>query len=223
MANENDFAAVVPANIAAPFPAAIVAEAIVVVDLVESTLANNLFGWYAVGRALMRDLRTAIGEIGAGHQLRCMKSTGDGYLLSYGDAAAAELGAIHAVQAAVELLERLNARNDNAGTPEEARINVRIVIHFGQVDVVENDREGPHVSYAFRLEAVDREALQDAISAVNPDQLPLRNYVLCSEPVRDILTRRGYPASATRLGLFRFKGFPDWHEVFLLERVHDDA
>ena len=34
-------------------------EAIVVVDLVESTLTSNLFGWYAVGRQAIRDLRAA--------------------------------------------------------------------------------------------------------------------------------------------------------------------
>ena len=39
-------------------------EAIVVVDLVESTLTSNLFGWYAVGRQAIRDLRALIGEVG---------------------------------------------------------------------------------------------------------------------------------------------------------------
>jgi hypothetical protein len=39
-------------------------EAIVVIDLVESTLTSNLFGWYAVGRQAIRDLRALIGEVG---------------------------------------------------------------------------------------------------------------------------------------------------------------
>ncbi|MBI4764964.1 MAG: hypothetical protein HY787_10205 [Deltaproteobacteria bacterium] len=63
----------------------IASEAIVVVDVVESTLTSNLFGWYAVGRGLMRDLRRAVQNIGANHNLLCTKSTGDGYLLAYGN------------------------------------------------------------------------------------------------------------------------------------------
>ena len=35
----------------------VVTEAIVVIDIVESTTTNNLFGWYAVGRGIYRDLR----------------------------------------------------------------------------------------------------------------------------------------------------------------------
>ena len=53
-----------------------------VVDLVESTLTSNLFGWYAVGRQAIRDLRALIGEVGKHRGLRCLRSTGDGYLLT---------------------------------------------------------------------------------------------------------------------------------------------
>jgi class 3 adenylate cyclase len=123
-------------------PAVISAEAIVVVDVVESTLANNTFGWYAVGRSLLLDLKNTIVQIGMNHQLSCLKSTGDGYLLAYADTSAAELGCVHAVEAAFELVESLKRRNENSSIPEERRINVRITIHFGQVDVIENDREG---------------------------------------------------------------------------------
>lgn len=198
----------------------IASEAIVVVDVVESTLTSNLFGWYAVGRGLMRDLRRAVQNIGANHNLLCMKSTGDGYLLAYGNEKSAELGAIHAANASLELIRLLRQHNRKRTTTEERRISVRIAVHFGQVDVVENDREGPHVAYTFRLEAINRESMHEAIDALPPDQLPLRDYILCSEPVSDILKRRGYRLNSKRLGLFRLKGFPDWHEVFLL---YEDA
>jgi class 3 adenylate cyclase len=61
----------------------IVTEAIVVVDLVESTLTSNLFGWYAVGRHSLRDLRTLVSDVAEGRGLRCLRSTGDGYLLTF--------------------------------------------------------------------------------------------------------------------------------------------
>ena len=70
------------ASDAEPMPE-VVTEAIVVIDLVESTLTSNLFGWYAVGRQLIRDLRALIGEVGESRGLRCLRSTGDGYLLTF--------------------------------------------------------------------------------------------------------------------------------------------
>src|SRR5579863_539786 len=82
----------------------VVTEAIVVIDLVESTLTSNLFGWYAVGRHSLRDLRGLIGEVGLSRGLRCLKSTGDGYLLTFRDAQSAELAAIRAVEAVFDLL-----------------------------------------------------------------------------------------------------------------------
>ena len=54
----------------------VVTEAIVVIDLVESTLTSNLFGWYSVGRQSLRDLRSLINEVGMNRGLRCLKSTG---------------------------------------------------------------------------------------------------------------------------------------------------
>src|ERR1700730_18579943 len=59
--------------------------AIVVVDLVEATLTSNLFGWYAVGRQAIRDLRALIGEVGEHRGLRCLGRTGGGYLLTFHD------------------------------------------------------------------------------------------------------------------------------------------
>src|SRR5437868_4828766 len=127
----------------AQFPS-VASEAIVVVDLVESTAASNLFGWYAVGRLLMRDLRALITEIAGSRGLRCIKSTGDGYLFTFGDATAAELAAVNAIESCFELLNSIKERNRKL--PEERAINLRLAVHFGEVDVVENDREGPHVS-----------------------------------------------------------------------------
>jgi len=192
----------------------VVTESIVVVDVVESTTTNNLFGWYAVGRGLMRELRAAIIRVGGSQGLRCLKSTGDGYLLAFSDARSAEMAAIHAVEAAFELLDLFAKRNGEVS--EERAINLRFAIHLGEVDVVENDREGPHVSYAFRLEAISRASLPTALNPIPPEELPLRNYVLCSEEVAGILTRRSERWNTTCVGLFKLKGFTGWREVFLV-------
>jgi class 3 adenylate cyclase len=198
---------------AAQFPS-VASEAIVVVDLVQSTAASNLFGWYAVGRSLMRDLRALIAKVGDSRGLRCIKSTGDGYLFTFGNAAAAELAAVNAIESCFELLDLIEERNHFL--PEERAINLRFAVHFGEVDVVENDREGPHVSYAFRIEAISRRSLSDALNSIPPEQLPLNNYVLCSEAVTGILNRRVDRWVTESLGLLKLKGFSGWNEVFLV-------
>src|SRR5437764_14101879 len=103
-------------------------EAIVVVDLVESTGTSNLFGWYAVGRQLMRELRTLIMAVSHPRGLRCMKSTGDGYLLTFSDPHAAENAAVHAVDAAFELLKLVETRNRQVS--EERALHLRIAVHL---------------------------------------------------------------------------------------------
>jgi class 3 adenylate cyclase len=190
----------------------VVTEAIVVIDLVESTLTSNLFGWYAVGRHSLRDLRTLIGEVGNSRGLRCMRSTGDGYLLTFFDPQAAEMAAIRAVEAVFELLRRILMRNREVS--EERALNLRCAVHLGEVDVVPNDREGPHVSMAFRIEEISRASLPAALNPIPPEQFPLQNYVLCSEEVAGILSRRATQWELASIGLLKLKGFPGWREVF---------
>jgi class 3 adenylate cyclase len=189
-------------------------EAIVVVDLVESTETSNLFGWYAVGRQRMPELRALILAVGPPRGLRCLKSTGDGYLLTFGDRSAAENAAVHAIDASFALLEHVESRNRHVS--EEQALHLRIAVHLGEVDVVENDREGPHVSFTFRLGSISRALLTSALNPIAPEELPVRNYILCSEEVGGILSRRAAHWTALSLGLFKLKGFPGWREVFQL-------
>ena len=191
-------------------------EAIVVVDLVDSTATSNLFGWYAVGRQLMPELRALILAVAPPRGLRCLKSTGDGYLLTFGDGSAAENAAVHAVDAAFELLGRVETRNRHV--PEEQALHLRIAVHLGEVDMAENDREGPQVSFTFRLGAISRASLTSALKPIAPEELPLRHYVVCSEEVGGIVSRRAVQWTALSLGLFKLKGFPGWREVFQLRQ-----
>lgn len=190
----------------------IVTEAIVVIDLVESTLTSNLFGWYAVGRQSLRDLRALIGEVGTIRGLRCVRSTGDGYLLTFYDPQSAEMAAIRAVEAVFELLGRISVRNREVS--EERALNLRCAVHLGEVDVIPNDREGPHISMAFRLEEISRASLPAALNPIPPEHFPLQNYVLCSEEVAGILSRRATHWELVSIGLLKLKGFPGWREVF---------
>ncbi len=194
----------------------VVTECILVVDSIESTATSDLFGWYAVGRGLMRDLRSTIVTIGQPLGMRCLKSTGDGYLVTFGDAQSAEMSVVHAATAAFDILGAIEVRN--ALVPEERAIHLRMALHLGQVDVLENDREGPDVSYTFRIESLSTGSLAKAVNPVPIDDFPLRDYVLCSERVVGVLDRRVDHFESKVLGLFKLKGFSGRHDIFQLRR-----
>jgi len=197
-------------------------EAIVVIDIVQATATSDLFGWYSVGRHSVRHLRNAVRQIGSLYGLACMKSTGDGLLLTYRDDKAADLAAVNAVQASIDLLRELSEHNKTAS--EERQIAIRFALHFGEVDVLPDDREGPNVSFAFRVEAVNHASLDKALNSIDPALLPLRDYILCSERIHDIAVRRKPEWQHTSCGLFKLKGFSSWHELFLLsEQPRVDA
>jgi class 3 adenylate cyclase len=122
------------------------------------------------------------------------------------------MAAIRAIEAVFELLRQILARNQEVS--EERALNLRCAVHLGEVDVVANDREGPHVSMAFRLEEISRASLPAALNPIPPEQFPLQNYVLCSEEVAGILSRRASPWEVASIGLLKLKGFPGWREVF---------
>src|SRR5260221_5176205 len=183
----------------------VASEAIVVVDIVESTKTNNLFGWYAVGRGIFRDLRSLIDKVGAPQGLSCIKSTGDGYLVTFRNGQSAERAAVDAVDAIFELLDLSATRNSQVS--EERALNLRVAVHFVEVDVVADDREGPNVSYAFRHESISRASLREAADPIAPEEFPLQNYVLCSEEVADILARRSRARLVRSVGAFRLKCF----------------
>ena len=122
------------------------------------------------------------------------------------------MSAVRAIEAMFELLYLVSRRNNEL--PEERALNLRCAVHLGEVDVVANDREGPHVSLAFRLQDISRASLPNALNPIAPEQFPLRDYVLCSEEVAGILTRRDKRWKTLSIGLLKLKGFPGWREIF---------
>ena len=195
-------------------PVEVATEAIAIVDIVDATKMSNRFGWYAVGRGALRDLRRLIARVAVGRGLSCQKSTGDGYLLTFHNNHSAELAALSAVESVFELFDLAAQRNTTV--PAEKALVLRAAVHIGEVDVLPNDREGPHVSFAFRHESITRAALAEAINPIAPEELPLRDYAVCSEAVADILRQRAARWKPVSIGLFRFKGFTGFHEAFLI-------
>ena len=215
-----------PGTDAAPLPATggprefeVASEAIAVIDIIQSTVSTNLYGWHSVGRVVARDLRRLAQEACAPLGLASAKSTGDGLLLTFSDSESAATAVPSALAAMRSLLAKLEVRN--ADVPQQHRLDVRVALHFGEVDVTQGSREGPNVAFAFRMEGVTEASLATALNPIDPRAFPSANYVICSEAVADVLDWVGEASPRTSCGLFKMKGFLGWWEVFLLEPALD--
>jgi TolB-like protein/class 3 adenylate cyclase/Flp pilus assembly protein TadD len=89
--------------------------------------------------------RTLIDPTIAGHRGRIVKTTGDGMLVEFASA-------VDAARCAAEVQRGMAAQN--AGTPEEIRIEFRIGIHVGDIILDDNDIFGDGVNIAARLESI---------------------------------------------------------------------
>ncbi len=196
----------------------VASEAIAVIDIVHSTHSTNLYGWQSVGRVVARDLSRLTLEASAPLGLASAKSTGDGLLLTFSNEGSAATAVPSALSAMRSLLAMLKERN--AKVSEQHRVDVRVALHFGEVDVFNGVREGPNVAFAFRLEEVSGANLESALNPIDHRSFPSANYIIGSEAVADALDRVGVARARTSVGLFRMKGFLGWWEVFLLEPAH---
>lgn len=197
-----------------------VSEALVVVDLVDSTKTTTRHGWHAVGKYVIRDLRTCINYIREQHGLQCRKFTGDGYLLAFrhnGDAAYAVIHAIQAIVAITRAIEAINERQ----TAHERRIRLRFALHYGEVDAIEGDREGPEVSFTFRIEGIDAKAFDQALtpSRILPGDFPLYDYALVSQTVINILQAKHVLPCWEFVSVFPLKGFQDYYALYLIRNL----
>ncbi|MBI1925277.1 hypothetical protein HYR99_13630, partial [Candidatus Poribacteria bacterium] len=134
----------------------------------------------------------------------------------------AELGVVNALEASFELLDVLATRNQEA--PDEHPINVSFALHFGEVDVIKGERGGPNISFTFRLRDVSREIVENHQNRqMESETFPMKNYVLCSETIKEIIERRRLNFSTLLVGSFELKNFPGSHKVYLVSRQPGDV
>lgn len=81
----------------------------------------------------------------ASHRGRIVKTTGDGLLVEFASA-------VDAVRSAVEVQRRM--AEQNAGEPQDLKLELRIGIHVGDIILDDNDIFGDGVNIAARLEGV---------------------------------------------------------------------
>jgi len=185
-------------------PAALINEAVLAVDLVNSTpLATHHGDGVAMRARNLLERRTLAAA--KTHGVTFVESTGDGCMMTFpsvGDAA----------KAATKLLRGLEERPPDVapGPPLE----VRAGIAYGEIFLdARGARHGAAINKAFRLMSVAPEAFVTVQGEQRLNDMPDRNRVFLDEAAVKELQAQD---AARQVGVCRLKGFDGFHRVFEL-------
>jgi class 3 adenylate cyclase len=184
-------------------PSGFVSEAILAVDLVESTRLATHHGDSVAMRA-RNALQERLARAAEGRGLTFSESTGDGSLMTFSSVGGA-------VAAAIGLLEDLRARPpDLAPGPP---LGVRMGVSYGEVLL--DDRGARHaaaINKAFRLQALSRESFAQTEEATRPETLTDRDRIFLDEEAARELRTVG--VGMRLVGFAGLKGFSGLHRVY---------
>ena len=184
-------------------PTGFLTEAVLVVDLVDSThLATHYGDGLAMkARTTLKDRTMAMAET---HGLAFAENTGDGYFMTFPSVAAA-------VRTAIALLKDLRDRPPDLspGPPLEARAG----ISYGEILLdARGVRHGAVINRAHRLEGLTREAFASVEGGVVPERIPNRNRIFLDEEAAQEARAAGIPLRV--VGFCSLKGFSGLHRVY---------
>lgn len=181
-----------------------VAEAVMVVDLCESSRMMDLYGDEVTNR-VKNDLEGIMFPIFEAAQSRFKKSTGDGFLVCFPSLR-------QAVDAAIGILRQLAVYNtQHAGGPE---VHLRFAVHFGPVRIrPDGDRHGTHVNIPFRVEGLKPEALIEVEGGMRRDEMPRQDRILITEAAYEQLQRHG-SYRCRYVGLFELRNITGVHKIY---------
>jgi ActR/RegA family two-component response regulator len=191
-------------------------EAIAVIDLVGSTSSSIQHGWDKLGRPRYRKLRELVVRHVPQFGLYCHKSTGDGYLLTFRNETTASLAAAQALRAVITLCKEVKKHNQGGALP----INLRAALHYGEVDVIQGDREGVEVAFTFRLESLGKEARSAPDAKWPPDPMPQEDYAILSKPFASCLSGDALLTGAEPFDGVNLKSFGK-RDVYLLRKLSE--
>ncbi len=183
-------------------PTSFVTEAVLVVDLVDSTHLATHYGDGMAMRArnILKDRTLATAKA---HGLAFAENTGDGYFMTFPSVA-------NAVQVAITLLKEL--RDKPPDLSPGPRLDVRTGISFGEILLDDSSaRHGAVINRAFRLEGLTREGFAQMEGSLQPEAVPDRNRIFLDEEAALELRTDGVPMRF--LGFCSLKGFPGLHQV----------
>ena len=179
-------------------------EAVVVVDLVNSTSIVTRFGNTFL-LMLKHRLEHQVNDVCLRNTAGFTKGTGDGFLVFFPTLASA-------VAAVREIFEALPTMNTDL--PEGGEIALRGALNFGEVIVDrDGDRTGSAVHKTFRLQSLPAASLIESEGGIKQADFPQKNYILVSEEAMPGVTQIAGLHSRF-LGLCELRGFPGLHRVF---------
>lgn len=184
-------------------PVDFVNEAVLVVDLVDSTYLGTHYGDGAAMRA-KNVLKDRILEKADSRGLSFVENTGDGYFMTFPSVQAA-------VSTATELVRELKSRPEELAS--DLPLHVRIGISYGEILLdPRGGRHGTAINKAFRLEGLSAESFTRVDGEEWPKEIADRNRILLDEEaVREL---NGSAVPLRSVGFCALKGFSGLHRVF---------
>lgn len=187
-------------------------EAIMVFDLCESSLiaSQDDHMAYHLKQRLMQIAEPVLEQFSRGF----FKSTGDGFLTTFANPAAA-------LDAAVALEQRIQQRNQRT---RNEHIHYRVALHFGEVWMLNTntaDIHGNDVNIAFRIEGVQPDAFTGTVSS-----LPRRDRILCSRAFLTAVPRERLAtvlSGHVQCGEANLKGITESVVIHWLRTPYSDA
>lgn len=184
-------------------PAATVIEAVLAVDLVNSTLLATRHGESLAMRARNVLERRAVAAAEP-QGVTFVENTGDGCMMTFPSA-------IAAARAAAKLLQGLRDRSPDM-TPAPP-LEVRVALAYGEMLLdARGVRHGAVINKAFRLMSVPREAFVIVEAEERMDEIPDCNRIFLDEDAANELTSGD--ARLRQVGVCRLKGFSGFHRVY---------
>ena len=184
-------------------PSAFVNEAVLVLDVVNSTHLATHYGTGLAMRAMTRlEERTLAAAETRG--LAFVKNTGDGSLMVFP-------AVVAAVETAIDLLKELRDQQPyfSPGLP----LAVRAGISYGEILLDSRGaRHGAAINKAFRLEGLTLKNFARVEGESELDKIPDRNRIFLDENAAHELRSSGIPLRS--VGFCRMKGFSGLHQVF---------
>ena len=184
-------------------PVDFVNEAILVVDLVDSTYLATHYGDGMAMRA-KNVLKDRILQRADARGLSFVENIGDGYFMTFPSVEAA-------VGTATALVRDL--RNHPEDLASELPLDVRVAISYGEILVdPRGGRHGTAINKAFRLEALSAESFTKVEGEEGPKKIADRNRIFLDEEAVRELNSSAVPLRS--VGFCALKGFSGLHRVF---------
>jgi class 3 adenylate cyclase len=185
-------------------PAGVVHEAVLALDLVNSTELANHFGDRLAMRA-RNFLEAASAAAGRSQGLTFIESTGDGSMMTFPSVFAA-------TQAALSVVQRL--RTLPAELASGPPLQVRAAVAYGVILLdAHGQRHGATINKAFRMMSVTPDAFVTVEGEQRLNPIPDRDRVFLDEACVKELHAQD---AARQVGVCRLKGFDGFHRVFEL-------